>query len=120
MLKLETIPPKFSNYLKLMVDFANTDPRIWGSSILRHPHLIFLECSHWVLWIKGFRRNSSGTSPRNCRNYNLGGGNSNILHFYADPWGFMIQFGDCAFFQMGGEKPPTSNRSVDSGQLPWP
>ena len=73
MLKLETIAPKFWNYLKLMVDFANTDPRIWGSLILRHPHLIFLECSHWVLWImgwQGFRRNSWGTSPRICRNYN--------------------------------------------------
>ena len=36
MLKVESRdhPPKFSNYLKLMADFANTNSH--------------LECSHWV------------------------------------------------------------------------
>ena len=33
--------------------------------------------------------------------YHLGGGNSNILYFHPDPWGFMIQFDGSHIFQMG-------------------
>ena len=45
--------------------------------------------------------------------YELCGGNSNIFYFHPDPWGFMIQFDDCAnIVQMGGEKYHQAVKSI--------
>ena len=51
------------------------------------------------IWHQIFSSFSSMNHPLK-RTQLLGGGNSNILHFHPDPWGFMIQF-DEHIFQMG-------------------
>ena len=92
------------------------------TGILGKPSLFLLDVCVWVgnqetvkfghhqKWTNGVKKNlwiyTTCNHQRDwgipqCNTNKLGGGNSNIWNFHPEPWGFMIQFDDCAYFSNG-------------------